>query len=132
MKRGRFSEEQIVGILPLVHQRSRLFGNALIAAPFCVEGGPLAIDSERMTIRIDQGKGRQDRYVMLSSRLLQILREWYRAERPKHWLFPGDIRGTPRRSSLKRVEPAMSSRSSTTVQRVHNISAAIATGQNCL
>ena len=55
---------------------------------------PLAIDSERMTIRIDQGKGRQDRYVMLSPRLLQILREWYRAERPKHWLFPGDIRGT--------------------------------------
>jgi integrase/recombinase XerD len=55
---------------------------------------PLAIDSERMTIRVDQGKGRQDRYVMLSPRLLQILREWYRAERPKHWLFPGDIRGT--------------------------------------
>jgi FemAB-related protein (PEP-CTERM system-associated) len=35
---------QIVGILPLVYQRSRLFGNALVAAPFCVEGGPLAID----------------------------------------------------------------------------------------
>ena len=44
----------------------------------------------------------------------------------------GDIRGTPRRSSLNRVEPAMSSRSSTTVQRVHRISAAIATGQNLL
>ena len=44
----------------------------------------------------------------------------------------GDIRGTPRRSSLKRVEPAMSSRSKTTVQRVQSISAAIATGQNCL
>ena len=44
----------------------------------------------------------------------------------------GDIRGTPRRNSLKRVEPATSSRSNTTVQRVHNISAAIATGQNCL
>jgi site-specific recombinase XerD len=55
---------------------------------------PLAIDSERMTIRVDQGNGRQDRYVRLSPRLLQILREWYRAERPKHWLFPGDIRGT--------------------------------------
>ena len=54
---------------------------------------PLAIDSERMTLRIEQGKGRQDRYVMLSPRLLQILREWWRAERPKHWLFPGDIPG---------------------------------------
>ena len=44
----------------------------------------------------------------------------------------GDMRGTPRRRSLNRVEPATSSRSSTTVQRVHKISAAIATGQNCL
>jgi FemAB-related protein (PEP-CTERM system-associated) len=35
-----------VGILPLAYQRSRLFGNALIAAPFCVEGGPLARDSD--------------------------------------------------------------------------------------
>jgi len=36
----------IAGILPLVHQKSRLFGNALIAAPFLVEGGPLAADPE--------------------------------------------------------------------------------------
>ncbi len=39
-ERGR----NIVGILPLVHQRSRLFGDALVAAPFCVEGGPIAAD----------------------------------------------------------------------------------------
>lgn len=37
---------KIAGILPLVHQRSWLFGNALISAPFCVEGGPLAADPE--------------------------------------------------------------------------------------
>lgn len=37
---------KIVGVLPLVHQRSLLFGNALISAPFCVEGGPLAVDLE--------------------------------------------------------------------------------------
>ena len=36
----------IVGILPLVYQRSALFGNALIAAPFCVEGGPIASDEQ--------------------------------------------------------------------------------------
>jgi FemAB-related protein (PEP-CTERM system-associated) len=36
----------VTGILPLVHQKSRLFGNALIAAPFLVEGGPLAADDE--------------------------------------------------------------------------------------
>src|SRR5215469_11017448 len=36
----------ITGVLPLVHQKSFFFGNALIAAPFCVEGGPLASDDE--------------------------------------------------------------------------------------
>jgi len=39
-------EGRIVGILPLVHQKSLLFGNALIAAPFCVEGGTLAVEAE--------------------------------------------------------------------------------------
>jgi hypothetical protein len=43
----------------------------------------------------------------------------------------GDMRETPRRKSLKRVEPAMSSRSSTIVQREPRISAVSATGQNC-
>ena len=42
----------------------------------------------------------------------------------------GDMRGTPRRSSLKRVEPTMSSRKTTSVQRAHRISDAMATGQN--
>jgi FemAB-related protein (PEP-CTERM system-associated) len=37
---------EIVGVLPLVHQRSMLFGEALMAAPFCVEGGPLAVDAD--------------------------------------------------------------------------------------
>jgi FemAB-related protein (PEP-CTERM system-associated) len=37
---------RIIGLLPLVHQKSLLFGNALIAAPFCVEGGPVALDPE--------------------------------------------------------------------------------------
>jgi FemAB-related protein (PEP-CTERM system-associated) len=37
---------EIVGILPLVYQRSLLFGNALVAAPFCVEGGPIATDEQ--------------------------------------------------------------------------------------
>jgi len=49
-----------------------------------------AIDSQRMVLRIDQGKGRRDRYVMLSPRLLVILRDWWRVRRPPHWLFPGD------------------------------------------
>jgi integrase/recombinase XerD len=46
------------------------------------------IDSKRMLIRVEQGKGAKDRYVMLSQRLLQVLRTWWRAARPSYWLFP--------------------------------------------
>ncbi|MGH9632047.1 MAG: tyrosine-type recombinase/integrase [Bryobacteraceae bacterium] len=51
------------------------------------------IDSARMVIRVEQGKGQKDRYVMLSPKLLEILRDWWRAAKPKSWLFPGDIPG---------------------------------------
>jgi site-specific recombinase XerD len=42
-----------------------------------------------MVIRVQQGKGRKDRYVMLSPQLLVVLRMYWRAIRPKEWLFPG-------------------------------------------
>ncbi len=47
------------------------------------------IDSDRMTLRVEQGKGQRDRYVMLSPQLLELLREWWHATRPQVWLFPG-------------------------------------------
>jgi integrase/recombinase XerD len=54
---------------------------------------PLAIDSKRMVLRVEQGKGQKDRYVMLSPKLLEVLRAWWRVEKPKDWLFPGDMPG---------------------------------------
>jgi integrase/recombinase XerD len=53
------------------------------------------IDSARMVIRVEQGKGRKDRYVMLSEHLLQLLRAWWKAGRPQGWLFPGQNRINP-------------------------------------
>ena len=48
-----------------------------------------SIDSQRMLIRVEQGKGRRDRFAMLSPQLLELLRDWYRIARPKIYLFPG-------------------------------------------
>lgn len=46
------------------------------------------IDSQRMLLRVEQGKGRKDRYAMLSPRLLEVLRCYWRAARPQGYLFP--------------------------------------------
>lgn len=69
------------------------------------------IDSQRMVIRIRQGKGRKDRYVMLSEQLLTALRDYYRKVRPKDWLFPGSkpgnhVAGHSLQSAVKRAREA--------------------------
>jgi site-specific recombinase XerD len=60
------------------------------------------IDSKRMLIRIRQGKGKKDRYAMLSPRLLEVLRCWWRSQHPagqpysvspEDWVFPGRREG---------------------------------------
>ena len=53
------------------------------------------IDSGRMTLRIEQGKGAKDRYGLLSPRLLKELRTYWLAYRPKEWLFPNPRDGKP-------------------------------------
>ena len=59
------------------------------------------IDSTRMLIRVEQGKGRKDRHAMLSPQLLELLRAWWREGRrrglmlPHGWLFPGRNPVTP-------------------------------------
>ena len=56
---------------------------------------PRDIDSQRMVLRVEQGKGQKDRYVMLSAQLLETLRGYWRVARPKQWLFPGALPGRP-------------------------------------
>jgi integrase/recombinase XerD len=56
---------------------------------------PTDIDSQRMVIRVNQGKGHKDRYVMLSPKLLEQLRSYWRTMRPKAWLFEGQVPGYP-------------------------------------
>ena len=53
------------------------------------------IDSQRMILRVQQGKGRRDRDLPLSPTLLAALREYYRWMRPQTYLFPGTVRGLP-------------------------------------
>ena len=53
------------------------------------------IDSARMVLRGRQGKGQQDRYVMLSPTLLPWLRQYWRQDKPQPWLFPGHPRTRP-------------------------------------
>ena len=47
------------------------------------------IDSERMQIRVEQGKGKKDRYTLLSTKTLQVLRQYFTSYKPKEWLFEG-------------------------------------------
>lgn len=62
------------------------------------------IDSQRMVIRVRQGKGQKDRYVMLSTKLLAELRHYWRLEQPTSWLFPGRNKQQP--ISQSRVQRA--------------------------
>jgi len=53
------------------------------------------IDSNRMMIRVGNGKGEKDRYTILSQRLLQDLRSYWQIHRPSLWLFPGQKPDSP-------------------------------------
>jgi len=64
---------------------------------------PSDIDSERMIIRINQGKGRKDRVSVLSEKVLPDLRQYYKKWNPKHFLFEGKIRQKYSATSVRKV-----------------------------
>jgi integrase/recombinase XerD len=65
------------------------------------------IDSKRMMIRVELGKGQKDRYVPLSPTLLQWLRIYWKAARPASYLFPGQVPGRPQ--TIESVNKAITS-----------------------
>ena len=100
------SREEVMHFLDSIHGiKHRAILMTAYAAGLRISDGPRPapvthlkvtdIDSQRMMLRVDQGKGRKDRYVMLSPRLLELLRMYWKVGRPTHWLFPGDVAGQP-------------------------------------
>lgn len=61
------------------------------------------IDSHRMEIRVEQGKGKKDRYTLLSKFMLEKLREYYKEYKPAYWLFPGREEKPVCNSTVQRV-----------------------------
>lgn len=110
---GRFPCQKRPKTLPVVLSRGeitqllaaarRLKDRALFSAIYgcglrvseAVALRPEDIDSRRMVVRVCQGKGRKDRYVMLSPALLHLLRDYYRAYRPTATLFFGGVKDRP-------------------------------------
>jgi integrase len=71
-------------ILKTIYSAGLRVGEAIRLKPEHIESDP-----SRMVIRIEQGKGRKDRYTILSENLLAELREYWVEYSPDHWLFPG-------------------------------------------
>jgi len=94
------SQEEVVHFFQAVHslKYQAIFRSIYAAGLRVSEVANLKvtdIDSQRMTIRVEQGKGRRDRFVMLSPRLLEILRKYWKAARSSVWLFPGQVKDQP-------------------------------------
>lgn len=88
------SAEEVKRIIDLVrNRRSRIILMTLYSGGMRLKEATHLkikdIDSKRMEIRIEQGKGKKDRYTILSKVLLKELRKYYRTYKPKDWLFPG-------------------------------------------
>jgi integrase len=108
------------------------YGSGLRVSEVC-RLKPCHIESapDRMLVRVEQGKGRKDRHTLLSQSALELLREYWRAERPVGWLFPRLWRPGPMtregarhvnldacaRAGIPRDKPAASTRCATASPR---------------
>jgi integrase/recombinase XerD len=96
-----FSVEEMEQLLTVgcLHPKHRAFLMTVYGAGLRLNEGchlkPAHIDSARMVIRVEEGKGRKDRYTLLSPRLLQELRSYWRVAQPGPWLFFGRDRQRP-------------------------------------
>ena len=81
-------------ILKTIYSAGLRVGEAISLKPEHIESDP-----SRMVIRVEQGKGRKDRYTVLSQNLLHELRAYWIEYKPKYWLFPGQKPGAHIRSA---------------------------------
>jgi integrase/recombinase XerD len=94
-----YSQEELVRLFQAARQRlHRALLMTTYAAGLRVSEvthlKPIHIHSERLLIRVEQGKGRKDRYTLLSPQLLQELRDYWKEYQPGEWLFPNRKRTT--------------------------------------
>lgn len=85
---------RLINASPNLYHRTlltTLYSTALRRAELC-RLKTSDVDSQRMMIRIEQGKGRRDRYVPLSPKLLETLRVYWRWMKPRTFLFPGTVK----------------------------------------
>lgn len=94
---------QVVGVLPLAYQRSRLFGNGLIAAPFCVEGGPIAADDEAMRALVTAALAIQDQTgaPYLEFRSAKARQAGWNVRKDLYATFSGPLTGDDKENLLK-------------------------------
>jgi site-specific recombinase XerD len=102
------SEDEVADLLNSVtnlkHRAvlSLIYGSGLRVSE-AVNLTPTDIDSRRMLVTVRDGKGRKDRVTVLSERVLKLLREYYRAFRPRRWLFEGEKGGRYHVRSVQNV-----------------------------
>jgi site-specific recombinase XerD len=88
---SREEVEKLIGVATNIKHRAllMLLYSSGVRLQECLNLRPVHIESGRMKVRVEQGKGRKDRYTILSKRALEALRLYFIAYRPKQWLFEG-------------------------------------------